>query len=710
VATRSLGTLTLDLIAKIGGFEAGLGKAEKEAQKRAKAIEKVFDQAGTAAGVAFGTAVTAALAGAVVFDRLIKQVGDFQDIAEKTGGSAEGFASFAVAAATAGTEINTVAAASIKLTKSLVGVDDESKAAGAALTALGISVSDFKQLAPEDQLENVAKALAGFEDGAQKTAVAMALFGKAGADLLPFLKELEQSGGRQVILTAEQIKQADEYADSQARATAQLKQYAQSVAVQMLPALTVFTDAVKDVVKELYDLGDASKSLTGENPIEMFAQDSAIALAKIVDGVMNAVKAFKALYSSANVLSKLTPQAVVAGLATGPATYAESVKKSIQEASKDIDGLSVGFGFADRVKQGFEKSAKDKTFSKYIKEEAKRLEDAFGAGLDGAKPILNFEGKVGKEKKTSGAKQSEADRYLESLQKQLLKTEELSVAETVLADIASGRLGTVTQEQQASILATAKQIDAARALEIAIKDRRSAVVAEGEAVEKVNEAYQSRLKTLIDATPSAILEKQRSDVKLLTDEFEAGRLSEEAYLEAVTARLDLTADKLKETKDFAKEFGLTFSSAFEDAIVGGKELSAVLQGLVSDIAKIVVRKTITEPIGNAISGAFSSGSGGFFSGIASMFGLGARAAGGPVSGGSPYLVGEKGPEIVVPGRSGTVIPNNMLSNSGGVNVTLSPTINIDSRSDMNQVQALVGRAMRASQAQLIDQLQTAGRL
>ncbi len=42
-----------------------------------------------------------------------------------------------------------------------------------------------------------------------------------------------------------------------------------------------------------------------------------------------------------------------------------------------------------------------------------------------------------------------------------------------------------------------------------------------------------------------------------------------------------------------------------------------------------------------------------------------RAAGGPVTAGTPYLVGERGPEIVVPGRSGTVIPNNRIGVGGG---------------------------------------------
>lgn len=42
-----------------------------------------------------------------------------------------------------------------------------------------------------------------------------------------------------------------------------------------------------------------------------------------------------------------------------------------------------------------------------------------------------------------------------------------------------------------------------------------------------------------------------------------------------------------------------------------------------------------------------------------------KAAGGPVMGGSTYLVGEEGPEMFVPGRSGTIIPNHALAGAGG---------------------------------------------
>jgi TP901 family phage tail tape measure protein len=60
---------------------------------------------------------------------------------------------------------------------------------------------------------------------------------------------------------------------------------------------------------------------------------------------------------------------------------------------------------------------------------------------------------------------------------------------------------------------------------------------------------------------------------------------------------------------------------------------------------------------------------------------GARANGGSVSGGTPYLVGERGAEMFVPGRSGTIVPNHSL---GGVTINISGNM-IDSSSRINQL-------------------------
>lgn len=76
--------------------------------------------------------------------------------------------------------------------------------------------------------------------------------------------------------------------------------------------------------------------------------------------------------------------------------------------------------------------------------------------------------------------------------------------------------------------------------------------------------------------------------------------------------------------------------------------------------------------------------------IASQTYGGARAAGGPVSSGSTYLVGELGPELFTPGASGTITPNNKLG--GGVTVVQHNTI--DARGADAGVQARIDSAMK----------------
>jgi len=50
--------------------------------------------------------------------------------------------------------------------------------------------------------------------------------------------------------------------------------------------------------------------------------------------------------------------------------------------------------------------------------------------------------------------------------------------------------------------------------------------------------------------------------------------------------------------------------------------------------------------------------------------VGLRANGGPVSANSPYIVGERGPELFMPSGSGTIIPNDQMGSMGGqTNVT-----------------------------------------
>lgn len=115
-----------------------------------------------------------------------------------------------------------------------------------------------------------------------------------------------------------------------------------------------------------------------------------------------------------------------------------------------------------------------------------------------------------------------------------------------------------------------------------------------------------------------------------------------------------TSKEVKKTDDAVRELGLTFQSAFEDAIIGGKSFQDVLAAIGQDIARIFIRKSITEPFVKFLTDSFSLGS---------LFG-GGKAVGGPVSPGTTYLVGERGPELLHMGSSGgTITPNHKLGAS-----------------------------------------------
>jgi hypothetical protein len=115
----------------------------------------------------------------------------------------------------------------------------------------------------------------------------------------------------------------------------------------------------------------------------------------------------------------------------------------------------------------------------------------------------------------------------------------------------------------------------------------------------------------------------------------------------------------------AKNAGSLIAQGFEDAILSGQKLSEVVRALGRDLIRLVFQQMVTQRLA---------------SGIATLLGappIPGRAMGGPVSGGSPYVVGEQGPELFVPHASGTIVPNNKMgggSGSGSGSVTVNYNI------------------------------------
>lgn len=395
-----------ELVVKLGldaaEYTQGLTKAELQARRFGEVIGEGIRTA--AIGAAAGLAALAASSGAALagFNKLLDSAAKFQDLAEETGNSATAIAGYAVAAATAGVSVESVAASMNKLTKNLVGVDDESKAAGAALAALGVNVADFKALDPAGQYQAVSTALAGFADGAGKTAVAMALFGKAGAEQLRVLKALEEQGGATNILTAEQIALADEYRDKQAKATATLELYASAMATQAIPALTVLTSTLTDVIKEMIATGGATSDLGANTGVQTFAENAVQYLGRVLDACQIVARGFDIVGTSIGVLAATAVQ-----LASGNVGSAVQIQL---DGAKDLYNKVANIGdnlVSDRIK-------KNLAAQKQAAADAAKF--GFGNRPGVAKPQVNFTGAVksGGKGKTDNSAAQEAKAQLAS--------------------------------------------------------------------------------------------------------------------------------------------------------------------------------------------------------------------------------------------------------------------------------------------------------
>jgi lambda family phage tail tape measure protein len=110
------------------------------------------------------------------------------------------------------------------------------------------------------------------------------------------------------------------------------------------------------------------------------------------------------------------------------------------------------------------------------------------------------------------------------------------------------------------------------------------------------------------------------------------------------------------------QMGLSFATSY----FGGGDSSSVAGAFGgADSALSVASTSMSTPLAGDFFGTAGSVSSGASSGL---FTLPARASGGPVVAGQPYLVGEEGPEPFIPNTSGTILPAKAL---GGAKVTLN---------------------------------------
>lgn len=334
----AIAVLSIDLEAKLAKFEADMGRASHLLNKFSADAKGSFAGIGSVfAGSLLSSAAEQAIRSLVsLFPSLVNGVAAFQDLSEETGASAAKLAQFQTSADVSGVSVSTLAGLMNKLTGNLAKLTDEGRGAGAALKALGVPLEEFRALTPDEQIKRLASEFEKFADGSGKTAVALALFGKSGAQVLKFFREFSTGAGESNRLTDEMIQRADAFADAQAKSQSEMRQFAQVIAVQSLPAITALKQGFIDGARELLGFGGEAKKLNATDDILNFAERGAVAIAIVSESLVGLVKLAAAVGGSFQAVG--ADIALPFKVASAAATLLEG--KSLAEAAHAV-GLAV---------------------------------------------------------------------------------------------------------------------------------------------------------------------------------------------------------------------------------------------------------------------------------------------------------------------------------------------------------------------------------
>ena len=130
---------------------------------------------------------------------------------------------------------------------------------------------------------------------------------------------------------------------------------------------------------------------------------------------------------------------------------------------------------------------------------------------------------------------------------------------------------------------------------------------------------------------------------------------------------DLTLELESAFERLIRDLSAAFSTFASTVIDDFGNIGDAARQLGRDIVEALTQALVVDPLTSGVSGLLSS----FLGGI-SLPGL---QAGGPAFAGRPYIVGEAGPELFVPGRSGSVIPNDALGSvNTGATFQFAPVI------------------------------------
>jgi hypothetical protein len=292
------GSIVIDLLMKTGSFETDT----KRAEKALKEFEKTATQWGKAVA---GAATVATVALGYMVKQSIDAMDSMYKLAQTTGTTVEEFSGLAYAAELAGTNQEQLSSSLVKLAKNMSEARQAAGDTRTAFEALGISVGSLETATVKDTLLTIAEQFEGYADGVNKTALATALFGKSGAELIPFLnqgkegiadlvKEAERLG---VVFKEEDAKAAEVFNDTLTKLNTVVKGLTTQIAIELLPTFNAFLGKLTETTTEADGLKDSIKDII-KTDFKDFVLDVALGLAHIIDAAIGVAKAMRAIGGS----------------------------------------------------------------------------------------------------------------------------------------------------------------------------------------------------------------------------------------------------------------------------------------------------------------------------------------------------------------------------------------------------------------------------
>lgn len=224
----TIGKLAVQITADSSGLDTGLKSAEKSVGDFSNRLDtlatnlKVIAPLAVAAGAAFAFNMARGLADSA--DKL-------DELSQRIGVSVEDLTRLQWAAKMSGASNETLTASLQKLSLNMANSKDPANESAAAFKALGIDIenADGTMRSQLEVLNDVADAFAGYKDGANKTAIAVQLLGRSGAELIPML-----NGGSTAIkaLAAESDRLGNTLSTSTAKAAAEFNDHLDRMAAR----------------------------------------------------------------------------------------------------------------------------------------------------------------------------------------------------------------------------------------------------------------------------------------------------------------------------------------------------------------------------------------------------------------------------------------------------------------------------------------------